>query len=83
MGTSLTGYAKNILTEDISVGRAGTLVDWESESENRVYASTYAAENILNWRVERINGRSMPTLVVLHETQGGVANDGDEFEEGE
>lgn len=31
LGTSLFGYAKNIATEVISVGRAGTLVDWESE----------------------------------------------------
>ena len=45
-------------------GRAGSLVDWESESENRVYVSTYAAENILNWRVERINGWNIPMLVV-------------------
>ena len=77
MGTSLTGYAKNALTEVISVGRAGTLVDWESESENRVYGSTYAAEDILNWRVERIDGRTMPTLVVLHESLGGMAGEGD------
>src|SRR5687768_14156035 len=56
LGTSLNQYAKNILTEVIAVGRAGTLIDWEGENENRVYVSTYAAENILNWRVERING---------------------------
>ena len=80
LGTSLTGYGKSILSEVISVGRAGTLIDWESDSENRVYASTYAAENILNWRVERINGRSIPTLVVLYEPQGGMASDRDEFE---
>jgi hypothetical protein len=80
LGTSLNQYAKNILTEVISVGRAGTLIDWESESENRVYASIYAAENILNWRVERINGRNVPTLVVLYEPHGGVATKGDEFE---
>lgn len=80
LGTSLNQYAKNILTEVISVGRAGTLVDWESENENRVYVSTYVAENILNWRVERINGRNVPALAVLYEPHGGVAKDGDEFE---
>jgi len=80
LGTSLNQYAKNILTEVISVGRAGTLVDWESENENRVYVSTYAAENIINWRVERINGRNIPTLVVLYEPHGGIARNGDEFE---
>ncbi len=55
LGTPLVGYAKNVVNEVITVGRAGTLIDWEDEVENRVYASLYAAENILNWRVERIN----------------------------
>jgi hypothetical protein len=61
LGTTLAGYAKNMLMEVIAVGRAGSLVDWESETENRVYVSAYAAENILNWRVKRINGRNIPT----------------------
>ena len=39
LGTTLSGYAKNILFEVIAVGRVGTLVDWEGEAENRV-AST-------------------------------------------
>ena len=80
LGTTLAGYAKNLLFEVIAVGRAGTLVDWESESENRAYVSTYAAENILNWRVERINGRNMPTLVVLYEAGGANMITGDGFD---
>jgi len=50
------------------VGRAGTLLDWEGEVEDRVYATMYRAESILNWRVERVNGRSVLTLLVLQET---------------
>ena len=80
LGTTLSGYAKNLLFEVIAVGRAGSLVDWEAEVENRVYVSAYAAENILNWRVERINGRNIPTLVVLYEPGGAVAGGGDGFE---
>jgi hypothetical protein len=86
LGTTLSGYAKNILMEVIAVGRAGSLVDWESGAsgtgpgENRVYVSTYAAENIINWRVERINGRNIPTLIVLHEADNGVLDGGDDFE---
>jgi hypothetical protein len=80
LGTPLLGYAKNVVNEVISVGRAGTLIDWEGPSgrgsENRVYASLYCAENILNWRVERINGRNVPTLIVLHE--GGAVVDGED-----
>lgn len=80
LGTTLLGYAKNILFEVIAVGRAGSLVDWEAEAENRVYVSAYSAENILNWRVERINGRSIPTLVVLYEPGGATGESGDGFE---
>ena len=67
LGTSLFGYAKNIVSEVIAVGRAGSLVDWEGDVENRVYVTMFTAESILNWRVERINGRNVPTLIVLHE----------------
>ena len=58
--------------EIIIVGRAGTLIDWEGDVENRVYASLYTAENILNWRVERINGRNVPTMIVLYEGNAGI-----------
>ena len=67
LGTPLVSYAKNVIGEVIAVGRCGTLIDWESEVENRAYVSRYAAENILNWRVERINGRNITTLVALRE----------------
>jgi hypothetical protein len=65
-GTSLQTYAKNVVTEVIHVGRAGTMIDW-SDAENRAYASLYKAEDILNWRTERINGRNTLTLVTLAE----------------
>ena len=67
----MANYARNVAREVIAVGRAGTLMDWEGESENRVYASLYTAENILNWRVERIQGRNVLTLLVLHESGAG------------
>src|SRR5262249_17863650 len=38
----------------------------------------YAAEQIINWRVERVNGRNVPTLIVLSENV--TAEDGDTFE---
>ena len=67
LGTSLTGYAKKVVGEVIGLGRAGTLVDWEDEVEQRAYAVFYRAEQIINWRVERVNGRNVPTLIVLKE----------------
>ena len=72
LGTPLVSYAKNVVSEVISVGRAGTLIDWEGDVENRVYASLYSAESILNWRVERINGRNITTMIALLER--GVRN---------
>jgi hypothetical protein len=80
LGTSLFGYAKNVVREVVSVGRGGTLVDWE-DFEGRAYASAYRAEDILNWRVERVNGRNVPTMIVLRETiEGPAASGQDEFE---
>ena len=81
LGSTLAGYAKNVVNEIISVGRAGTLIDWEGDVENRVYASLYTAEQILNWRVERINGRNITTMVALREVrskraEGRSENDG-------
>src|SRR5262249_59705385 len=61
LGTALAGYARNVVTEVVGVGRAGSLVDWEGEVEQRAYVSLYSAEQILNWRVERANGRNVPT----------------------
>jgi hypothetical protein len=66
--TSLFGYAENVVREVVSVGRAGTLVDWEGDFEQRAYASACRAQDILNWRVERVNGRNVPTLITLSET---------------
>ena len=67
LGTALSAYAKNVVCEVIGVGRAGTLVDWEGEVEQRAYAVLYTAEQIINWRVARVNGRNILSLVVLKE----------------
>ena len=78
LGTTLSGYAKNVVTEVVGIGRAGSLIDWEGDVEKRAYVSLYSAEQILNWRIERVNGRNVPTLIVLSED---FAQDSkDEFE---
>lgn len=78
-GTTLASYARHLATEVLSVGRGGTLVDWHEGMERRAFLAFYSAENILNWRVARINGRMQPTLVVLREWAAEI--NGDEFEE--
>src|SRR4051794_20039186 len=35
LGTTLAGYAKNVATEVVGIGRAGSLVDWEGDVEKR------------------------------------------------
>jgi hypothetical protein len=68
LGTPLTAYAKNVAHEVVTVGRAGTLVDWEDVSEKRAYAVMYETEQIINWHSERVNGHNVLTLVVLKES---------------
>src|SRR5215831_8502592 len=75
LGTPLAGYAKSVTTEVVGLGRAGSLVDWEGDVEKRAYASLYTAEQILNWRIERVNGRNVPTLTVLSETFADESKD--------
>ena len=79
LGTTLDSYAKNIITDVVSLGRAGTLIDWQSGKENRAYVSMYAAESILNWRQTRIDGELKLSLVVLSECAPGQPKDGDPF----
>jgi hypothetical protein len=78
LGTSFSGYAKTITNETITVGRAGSLIDWETDKEARAYVVMYSAEQILNWRVERVDGRRVPTLITLREwgQPGGGGNPG-------
>ena len=67
MGTRLAAYAKNLVQEIMLVGRAGSLVDWEGEGEQRAYVALFEAEQIINWQTERVNGRNVVTMVVLKE----------------
>src|SRR5262249_20816114 len=66
-GTSFAAYAKEVVTDVVGVGRAGSLVDWEHQFENRAYVSFYSAEQIINWRVARARGRTVLTFVALRE----------------
>jgi hypothetical protein len=68
-GSALVGHAKRVCSEVISMGRCGTLVEWNEEGgEPRPFVAFYEAENIVNWRVARVDGRMVPVLVVLAES---------------
>jgi hypothetical protein len=77
--TPLLAFCENVADELLQVGRIGILADYprldgvrtladQRAANGRPYVKTYAAEEITNWRVERVNNRSMLTLVVLAET---------------
>jgi len=79
LGTTLDSYSRNVISSIICVGRAGTLVDWHGEGENRAYLCLYSAESILNWRQIRIDGHVKLSLVVLAETAPGEPDANDPF----
>ncbi|MFS1539243.1 MAG: DUF4055 domain-containing protein [Candidatus Phlomobacter fragariae] len=66
-GASLYQLAQSSLESILEVGRHGLYVDYNNVSK-QVYFFQYKAEDIINWRMQRINGRSILTLVVLRET---------------
>jgi hypothetical protein len=66
-GTPFAAYAKAITHEVLTVGRVGSLLDFQVVPDDHPYVVTYKAEQILNWCVERINGYGVPTLIALSE----------------
>lgn len=53
--------------EVLTTGRYGILVDITSGTKPKAYWTGYRAEDIYNWREERINGEWILTMVVLRE----------------
>lgn len=77
-GRSVDDFANHVVTEILTTGRYGVLVDF-SEEEKRPYVVGYAAEDIINWRVERRDGQMLLSLVVLKEEVENEDNT-DEYE---
>lgn len=89
-GTTLDDMAQEVAEESLAVGRVGLMVDFptvdvESMTEAdtramgvRTTISMYKAESIINWKVKRINGSSVLSMVVLQE-QSDVEGE-DEFQ---
>lgn len=67
-GYSMDTFMRNVVNELISVSRCGVLVERaRAEDGGHLYFVLYRAEDIINWRFERINDRIVLTLVVLEE----------------
>lgn len=60
--TEFGHYARRVVSEVLSVGRAGSLVLLDS---SRPCVSFWQAEDVLDWCIERIGGRGVLTRLVL------------------
>jgi hypothetical protein len=65
-GRTWDDYCRDIVEEVLSVGRCGTLIDWDPD-EKRPYCVKYRTEQIINWKVRRVLGQMNLTLLVLQE----------------
>lgn len=68
--TGFVGFTKTVMGEQIGMGRFGVLVDAPAtvtKDKPASYAVGYAAENIIDWRFESVNGVIQPTWVLLRE----------------
>lgn len=90
-GLPLAGFAEEVVEDLLQVGRAGVLVDFSAGSAQgltaqqaralgrRVIWNRYAAEDILDWRVSRLNNLGVLTQVRLREKLARPS-EGDEFQ---
>lgn len=68
-GYSMDTFMRNVVNELVSVSRTGVLVERaKAEDGGHIYFVQYTAEDIINWRFERVNDEIVLTLVVLRET---------------
>lgn len=61
-GTDFVHYARRVVSEVLAVGRSGSLVLLDL---SRPCVSFWRAEDVLDWCIERIGGRSVLTRLVL------------------
>jgi hypothetical protein len=78
-GVSLESFTSTLAQEALITGRYGVLVDMPTVEEGQGASppqwAGYNAESIINWRTEKINGKSHLVLVVLQETASKPGED--------
>jgi hypothetical protein len=70
-GTPFLSHARSVLQEVLSVGRVGTLLQWD-QTRSRPWLSLWKAEQILDHKLERIDGPLTLTRLVLQEESGST-----------
>jgi hypothetical protein len=68
-GTDYINFTKTAVSEQVGMGRFGVLVDAPAQAtvDPDAFVIGYTAENILDWRIEIVNGRYQLTRVLLRE----------------
>jgi hypothetical protein len=66
-GMDLVRYARCVVGEVLSVARCGSLVSWDDDAA-QPSLSLWRAEDIINWRVERVGQRVVLVEVVLRDS---------------
>lgn len=77
-GHSIEVMAENVVNEVMALGRYGILVDYPSGNTTAAsipYLATYTAENIMDWKVQFIDGKRTLTRVVLKDDFDGDETD--------
>jgi hypothetical protein len=72
-GVTIEDFLKKDVEDKLQTGRYGIRIDMR-EGGSRPYLAEYSAENITYWREDVVDGKRVPTMVVLKEV---------EFERGE
>jgi hypothetical protein len=70
-GTSLVDFAKEVFENVFSIGRHGVLLDFDSnltDANIKPYLVGFRAEDILNWKIEKIEGENKLVMLVLRES---------------
>jgi Domain of unknown function (DUF4055) len=65
-GVAYYDWLKDTARAVLGVGRRGTLIDW-NEQLKRPFLSVYEAEQIINWKVGKVDDQLALTLLVLAE----------------
>lgn len=81
-GSPFESFSRRVFKNVVMTGRHGVLLDIEDgEAGALPYFESYSAEAIINWRMEKIDGKTRLSLVVLQE-EVEVLNIKDEFVRG-
>ena len=91
-GLSLEQLTKFTVSEVVQLGRFGLFVDYPPMKEGvnkkqvidsgaRGYLAPYIAENIINWRVDVVDGKKQLVMIVLAESVNKYDDDGFSFTE--